>query len=72
MDKQRKKQLDESLSLYQELNNLKNDLQKKKSTNVQRKETIDKQLEDINRKLFEFENVNDTLKKYRYSKSHKY
>ena len=57
--------MDESLSLYQELNNLKNDLQKKKSTNVQRKETIDKQLEDINRKLFEFENVNDTLKKYR-------
>lgn len=60
-----KNQLDESLSLYQELNNLNNELQKKKSTNLQRKETIDKQLEDINRRLSEFENVNDTLMKYR-------
>ena len=60
-----KNQLDESVSLYRELNDLKNELQKKKSTNLQRKETIDKQLEDINRRLSEFENVNDTLMKYR-------
>ena len=60
-----KHQLDESLSLYQELNNLKNDLQNKKSKNLQRKETIEKLLEDINRRLSEFESVNDTLMKYR-------
>lgn len=63
--KEGKNQLDESLSHYQELSNLKEELQEKKSMNLQLKETLDKQLKDIERRLSEFENINDTLMKYR-------
>jgi hypothetical protein len=60
-----KNQLDESLSVYQDLRKLKNELQGKKSKNLQSKEIFDKQLKEIERRLLEFENVNDTLMNYR-------
>ncbi|MDA8623006.1 hypothetical protein N9L38_01910 [Candidatus Poseidoniales archaeon] len=60
-----KNQLDKTLSVYQELTDLKRELKEKRSMNLQSKETFDEQLKDIERRLSEFENVNETLRKYR-------